>query len=337
MDMAIKMKNKRPTLQDVADLVGVTKMTVSRYLRTPDSVSAPLQEKISAALETLGYIPNRAPDILSKSKSHAIGVLLPSLTNQVFSEVIRGIESVLEPAGYQTMLAHYGYSKEAEESRIATLLSYSVDGLIISESYHTDRVRKMLAVAGIPVIEIMDSVSPPIEQAIGIDNQAAAYAMTECMIKRGRQKIVYFAARMDQRTLLKIRGYETAMTDHGLTPLCLKTHNASSFTMGANFLKEALAQQPDTDGIFCTNDDLAIGALYACQKSGIRIPEDIAIAGFHGHDISRAMVPLLATVITPREDMGRLAAEHLLSRLQGNPITQAVIELPFKIDIGESI
>lgn len=330
-------KNKRPTLQDVADLVGVTKMTVSRFLRNPEQVSVPLQTKIADALEDLGYIPNRAPDILSKSKSHAIGVLLPSLTNQVFAEVIRGIESILEPAGYQTMLAHYGYSKEAEESRIATLLSYGVDGLIISESYHTERVRKMLSVAGIPVIEIMDSVSPPIEQAIGIDNQAAAYAMTQFMIQRGRQKIVYFAARMDQRTLFKIKGYEAAMYDNGLAPLCLKTNSASSFTLGAKFLKDALQQQPDTDGIFCTNDDLAIGALYACQKAGIKVPEDIGIAGFHGHDISRAMVPLLATVITPREEMGRLAAEHLLSRLQGNPVSQRIIDLPFQIEAGESI
>lgn len=331
------MKKKRPTLQDVADLVGITKMTVSRFLKNPNQVSIPLQTKIADALEELGYIPNRAPDILSKSKSHAIGVLLPSLTNQVFAEVIRGIETVIEPAGYQTMLAHYGYSQEAEEARIATLLSYGVDGLIISESYHTERARKMLAVAGIPVIEIMDSVSPPIEQAIGIDNQAAAYAMTDFMIQRGRQKIVYFAARMDQRTLLKIQGYETAMHDHGLTPLCLKTQSASSFTLGATFLHEALAQQADTDGIFCTNDDLAIGALYACQRAGIKIPQDISIAGFHGHDISRVMVPLLATVVTPREEMGRLAAEHLLSRLEGHPISQTIIDLPFRIEAGESI
>ena len=331
------MKNKRPTLQDVANLVGVTKMTVSRYLRNPDQVSPPLQIKIGEALDHLGYIPNRAPDILSKSKSHAIGVLVPSLTNQVFAEVIRGIESVLEPAGYQTMLAHYGYSKEAEETRIAALLSYNVDGLIISESYHTERVRKMLSVAGIPVIEIMDSVSPAIEQAIGIDNQAAAYAMTECMIKKGHRKIVYFAARMDQRTLLRIRGYQAAMQDNGLTQMCLSTDSASSFTQGEQFMKEALEKQPDTDGIFCTNDDLAIGALYACQKMGIKIPEEMGIAGFHGHNIARVMVPLLATVITPREEMGRLAAEHLLSRLQGNPVSQKVINLPFQIEMGESI
>lgn len=106
------MKKKRPGLQDVADQVGVTKMTVSRYLRDPDRVSQALQAKIAAALDRLGYIPNRAPDILSNATSRAIGVLLPSLTNQVFAEVLRGIEQVTDANGYQTMLAHYGYSPE---------------------------------------------------------------------------------------------------------------------------------------------------------------------------------------------------------------------------------
>ena len=98
------MKKKRPVLQDVADRVGVTKMTVSRFLRNPEQVSVALRGKIAAALDELGYIPNRAPDILSNATSRAIGVLLPSLTNQVFAEVLRGIESVTDAHGYQTML-----------------------------------------------------------------------------------------------------------------------------------------------------------------------------------------------------------------------------------------
>ncbi len=106
------MKKKRPVLQDVADRVGVTKMTVSRFLRNPEQVSVALRGKIAAALDELGYIPNRAPDILSNATSRAIGVLLPSLTNQVFAEVLRGIESVTDAHGYQTMLAHYGYKPE---------------------------------------------------------------------------------------------------------------------------------------------------------------------------------------------------------------------------------
>jgi LacI family gluconate utilization system Gnt-I transcriptional repressor len=108
------MKKKRPVLQDVADRVGVTKMTVSRFLRNPEQVSVALRGKIAAALDELGYIPN----ILSNATSRAIGVLLPSLTNQVFAEVLRGIESVTDAHGYQTMLAHYGYKPEMEQERL---------------------------------------------------------------------------------------------------------------------------------------------------------------------------------------------------------------------------
>lgn len=153
------MKKKRPGLQDVADQIGVTKMTVSRYLRDPDRVSQALQGKIAAALDRLGYIPNRAPDILSNATSRAIGVLLPSLTNQVFAEVLRGIEQVTDANGYQTMLAHYGYSPELEELRLTSLLSYNIDGLILSERHHTPRTLKMIEVAGIPVVKIMDCVA----------------------------------------------------------------------------------------------------------------------------------------------------------------------------------
>ncbi|HEN1306043.1 TPA: LacI family DNA-binding transcriptional regulator, partial [Klebsiella pneumoniae] len=96
------MKKKRPSLQDVADRVGVTKMTISRFLRNPEQVSEKLRGTIARTLDELGYIPNRVPDILSNATSRAIGVLLPSLTNQVFAEVIRGIETVTDAAGYQT-------------------------------------------------------------------------------------------------------------------------------------------------------------------------------------------------------------------------------------------
>lgn len=154
------MKKKRPSLQDVADRVGVTKMTISRFLRNPEQVSEKLRGTIARTLDELGYIPNRVPDILSNATSRAIGVLLPSLTNQVFAEVIRGIETVTDAAGYQTMLAHYGYQAEKEEDRLVSLLSYNIDGLILAERTHTPRTLKMLATAGIPVVELMDSVSP---------------------------------------------------------------------------------------------------------------------------------------------------------------------------------
>ena len=120
----MKPKNKRLALQDIADRVGVTKMTVSRYLKDPIQVSKATGEKIQAVIDEVGYVASRVPDILSNSTSKAIGILIPSISNQVFSAVVQGIESVTEPSGYQTMIAHYGYDKEIEEKRIEAMLSY---------------------------------------------------------------------------------------------------------------------------------------------------------------------------------------------------------------------
>ncbi|MDP8078667.1 gluconate operon transcriptional repressor GntR [Phocoenobacter skyensis] len=331
------MKNKRPTLQDIASHLGITKMTVSRYLRNPNSVAVATQQKIATALEEFGYIPNRAPDILSNAKSHAIGVLVPSLTNQVFANVIKGIETVTDPAGYQTMLAHYGYSIKKEEQRIESLLSYNVDALILSENHHSPRTLKMLKVANIPIIEIMECSEIGSYQAIGFDNVAAAQSMTETMINRGHKQIVYFSARMDKRTQLKMQGYTKAMQKHGLTPHCITTEESSSFSLGAKQLHQTLGKYPDTNGIFCTNDDLAIGALFECQRLGIKVPEQIAIAGFHGHNVGQSMTPQLATVITPRLEIGKVAATQLLERLNNQPQQSHIINLGYRIHLGESI
>lgn len=331
------MKNKRPGLQDVADMVGVSKMTVSRYLRDKSLVSEALRNKIEQALNSCGYIPNRAPDILSNAKSKAIGVLLPSLTNQVFAEVIRGIESVTDAHGYQTMIAHFGYSPEREETRLTSLMSYNIDGLILSERTHTDRTRQILNVAGIPVIEMMDSISPCIDMAVGFDNFEAARQMTDKIIARGHRNVVYLSARQDERSLIKQQGYEQAMTEAGLEPKSIATEEPSSYSLGAYLFQRAMHRYPETDGIFSTNDDLAIGAVFECQRMGISVPEQISIAGFHGHDVGQAMSPRLASVLTPREKMGEIAAEMLLMRLKGEKVTHNVVDLSFTLLEGGSI
>lgn len=330
-------KRKRPTLQHIADHLGITKMTISRYLRNPEAVAHETGLRIAEAITEFGYIPNRAPDILSNAKSRAIGVLVPSLTNQVFADVIKGIELVTDKAGYQTMLAHYGYSQEKEEQRIESLLSYNVDGIILSENHHSKRTLKMLEVANIPVIEIMDSSEIGIQQAVGFDNISVAQSMVETMISRGHKNIVYFTARMDKRTKLKMQGYEQAMRKYHLEPHSLITDEPSSFTLGAKQLQQALAQYPDIDGIFCTNDDLAIGALFECQRLGIKVPKEMAIAGFHGHDVGQSLTPQLATVITPRLEIGKVAAQELLNRLKGEAQQSSIINLGYQIHLGESI
>lgn len=331
------MKKKRPSLQDVASRVGVTKMTVSRFLRNPEQVSEALREKIARELDSLNYIPNRAPDILSNSTSHAIGVLLPSLTNQVFAEVIRGIESVTDKFGYQTMLAHYGYRAEKEEERLLSLLSYNIDGLILAERTHTPKTMKMLETAGIPVVEIMDSVSPCFDSAVGLDNVEASQQMVSEMIKRGCKRVIYLGARQDERTLMRLNGYEKAMQNAGLPTGSVMTPKSSSYSLGAELLHAARKQYPDLDGLYCTNDDIAIGAIFECQRLGISVPNDIAISGFHGHDVGQVMTPRLASILTPRDEMGQQGADLLLKRMKGKIARGQVIDVGFRIIKGESI
>ena len=330
-------RKRRPTLQDIADLTGVTKMTVSRYLRDPSTVAEGTRERIAAAVEELGYIPNRAPDMLSNATSKAIGILIPSLSNQVFSAVIHGIEAVTRPAGYQTLLAHYGYSPEREEEQVASLLSYNVDGLILSDTQHTDRTRKMIATAGIPVVETMDLPLSPIDMVVGMDHRAAARAMVTEMLRRGRRKVVYLGARLDVRTQLRMEGYYQAMADFGLNGQHLLTEQSSSFTLGGQLLEQAMARYPDLDGLFCTNDDVAVGALLQCQARWIPVPQQIAIAGCNALDIGHAMTPKLASISTPREAIGREAAAMLLARLNGQPQTEHRKDMGFSLYEGESL
>lgn len=331
------MKKKRPVLQDVADRVGITKMTVSRYLRNPDQVSVALQSRIADALDELGYIPNRAPDILSNATSRAIGVLLPSLTNQVFADVLRGIEAVTDAAGYQTMLGHFGYSAEKEELQMRSLLGWNIDGLILTERTHTPASLRMIETAGIPVLEMMDCVSPCLDLAVGFNNVEAARQMTHAILKKGHRRTVYLGARLDERTLLKNQGYEQAMREANLQPRSIMMEEASSFSMGGTLLQLALERYPDTDSLFCTNDDLAIGAMFECQRRGLRVPDDIAIAGFHGHDITQVVTPALATVLTPREKMGQVSATLLLARIRGEQTGSQQIDVGFTISEGGSI
>lgn len=312
-------------------------MTVSRCLRDPDSVSPKLRERIFSVAEQIGYIPNRAPDLLARATSRSIGVLVPSLTNQVFAEVIQGIEQATEPAGYHLMLAHYGYSEELEERSLASLLSYNVDGVILSDRQHTPRTLRMLETAGIPVIEIMDTYLPALQQAVGYDNQQAGFDMVKEMIRRGRRRIIYLSVRLDERNHQRGEGYRLAMLANGLTPIILHSRQRSSFSVGGELLDRVRREYPHADAIFCTNDDVAVGAYFECLRQGVAVPEEMAIAGFHGHDIGQAMSPRLASVVTPRKAIGKEAAKALLSRLRGEPIRSPIINLGYRIEVGSTL
>ena len=165
----------------------------------------------------------------------------------------------------------------------------------------------------------------------------AARQMTAAIIARGHRHVAYLGARLDERTIIKQKGYEQAMLDAGMTPYSVMVEQSSSYSSGIELMRQARREYPQLDGIFCTNDDLAVGAAFECQRLGLKIPDDMAIAGFHGHDIGQVMEPRLASVLTPRERMGRIGAERLLARIRGEAITPKMLDLGFTLSPGGSI
>ncbi|MFM2621799.1 substrate-binding domain-containing protein [Vibrio owensii] len=334
--MVTLKRKSRPSLQDIADQVNVTKMTVSRYLRDPNLVAERTREKIAKAIEEQGYIHNRAPAMLSKSSSKSIGVLLPSLSNQVFSSFVHGIESITNKRGYEVLLSHYSYSDEIEERRIATLLSYQVDGVILTGTTHTARTLKMLETAGIPIVEAMELTDNPIDLVVGLDHKSAARHAVKSLIIKGKNKIGYFGARLDNRTKYRMEGYDRAILDAGLQKYHFLTSSHSSFTLGRELLERALIECPDLDAIFCTNDDIAIGVILACAEKGIDVPNDISIIGYNALDIGQAISPKLTSVYTPRYEIGQTSAELLLDKVEGKFIDKKFYDLGFTLTQGES-
>lgn len=327
------MKHPRVTLQDIAQLAGVTKMTVSRFLRTPEKVAADTAERIAQVMRELNVTD---ADAAQAGRKPRIGVLIPSFNNQIFADLLAGIESVTQARGYQTLVVNYDYSPRREEEQIAQLLSYPIAGLILTDSAHTLRAETYLGAAKIPLAQVMDLDAPPGRITVGFDNEQAGYDMTEALLASGKRHIVYFGAMSDVRDNKRYRGYCRAMAAQGQTPRQITPHRVSSVSIGADMLAMARERYPQLDGILCTNDDLAVGVLQACLRLGVRVPQEIALSGFHGLDIGQATTPGIASVITPRFDMGKTAAEMLLLRIAGEPCAERH-DLHYRLSLGGTV
>lgn len=330
------MKNNRMTLQDIANLAGLNKMTVSRYLRDPGQVSLRSRELIAKVMEENNYIPNRAPEILLNARSKTIGVLIPSFRNQIFADVLAGIESVTSAYHYQTLIANYEYDSQREEREVLNMLSYNIDGLILTSNQHSDRMVQYVRASGIPVAELMDFGGQQLDIQVGFDNEKAAWDMTNAFLESGKRAVAFFGSMDDPRDLSRFHGTALALAAHGLKAYHMAPRTISSVALGRQMFLQMQQSRPDIDAIFCTNDDLAVGVLLACQSQGIAVPKNMAIAGFHGLEIGRARLQKIASVITPRYDIGKTASEILIARLVGKDAADRV-NLAYQIYYGDTL
>lgn len=334
-----KTANKNITLVDVAVKAGVSAITVSRVINQPEKVSEPLRRQVQAAIDSLGYIPNQFASSLASAKSHVIGVAIPSLSNIVFNDVLRGIYDVAGKANYKVLLVDTHYSPFEEEKMIRTLLSQAPEAMIITGGDQTRACRNMLEKARVPIVQIMELLSDPIDMNIGFSHEQAGHDVVNQMLQTGHSRIAFIGARMDPRVQQRLQGYKTAMeaANKPWDDLVMTTPEPSSIGLGGELFKSLMAEtRGDVDAIFCCNDDLALGALFESQRMNIRVPADLAICGFNDIEAAAFVNPTLTSVHTPRYEMGAKATEMLVHVLEGKKIDNKKVDIGYELKLRKS-
>lgn len=329
---------KRPKLRDIAAAAGVSEMTVSRALRGSGDVSPATRERIQAIAAELGYVPNRIAGALASARVNLVGVVVPSLENHVFPQVVSGVGDGLAGSGMQAFIGATGYDPEREREVVAEMLSWRPAGLIVTGIEHGPETTAMLANAPCTVVEIMDTDGTPLSNAVGISHHQAGLAMAREIARRGYGNIAYAGtgAARDLRGAKRLEGFRQGLAQAGLALVDQELHDGgSSIARGRAMTAALLQRHPQIDCIYYSSDMLSVGGLMHCIANGIAVPGQLALAGFNNLEILEGMPVHLATTDAHRHRIGRRAAQIILEAGQGDaPIVET---LPAEVLPGGSL
>ena len=327
------MPPPKPTLTDVARLAGVSEITVSRVVRGTGPIAPATRARVRAAIDSIGYVPNRAAGTLASSASLFIGVILPSMSNIVFPEVLRGIYDGLAGSPYQPLLGVTDYNRHKEQEILTSLFAWQPMAFILAASDHTDTTRRLLADSGVRVAELMDTEGDIVDLAVGFSHRQAGYDSGRHLISRGYRRFGYVGHdwESDLRARFRYEGLVAALTEAGLT-LSGEVHatGQSSVQGGTRMLARLLGEAPDIDVAVFANDDMAVGGYFHCMAAGIRVKDDLALFGFNGLDIGQAIPMPLSTVRSNRFLIGRTAAERIIAEPK-RPANREVVDTGYEI------
>ncbi len=312
-------KQVQTTLRDIAVAANVSEMTVSRALRNKDTVAKNTREKILKIVDDLGFVPNKIAGSLATSSSSLIAVIIPSLCNQVFTEVLTGITDYLETTGYKAVIGISEYDIDKEEELIRSMLSWRPSGLIVSNKARTERTRKLLKQSGIPIVEIMEIEREPVDSCVGVDHFEAGVLMAHHFLKQGYRHIGYVGwSNRDLTAAERFRGFNKVLTDNDLEVVGIQEFDQPvDMNRGKQGLARLLENHSQLDAVYFPNDIAAIGGYFHCLAAGIDVPSELAIGGFSGLEIGQLMPVPLTTVKIGRFEIGQLSAGIIIDRLNG--------------------
>lgn len=322
------MQRRTISIADIARAAGVSHSTVSRALRDSPLISAEVRERIRLIADDMGYMPNGIAQSLQTQRSQTIGLVVTSIGDPFFDDIMRGVEEMARPAGYSVFLSASHNDPDEEIRAIETLHRRRVDGVIVAASRigqeHAPRIARMR----VPTVLINGQSESPDEQmhTARIDDEAGARMAVEHLLALGHRAIGYLGA--GNRPLSnrrRLAAYGAALRDAGIAPdPAWQVVAPSEDTIhdddvaAGQALVHALTQAAVT-AIFCYNDMLAVGALLGCRTLGIAVPADLSIVGFDDIALAEYVTPPLTTIRQPRRDLGRSAMTMLLDLLDDRP------------------
>lgn len=328
------------TLRDVSEASGVSEMTVSRVLRNRGDVSEATRERVLSAAKALGYVPNKIAGGLASQRVNLVAVIIPSLSNMVFPEVLTGISQVLDDTGLQPVVGVTNYSPEREEQVLYEMLSWRPSGVIVAGLEHSEASCAMLRNAGIPIVEIMDVDGEAIDSVVGISHRRAGREMARTILAAGYRKIGFLGTQMphDHRARKRFEGFTAALAEEGLELTATEFYSGGSALLkGREMTQAILARRPDLDFLYYSNDMIGAGGLLHCLDAGIDVPNTLGLAGFNGVELLDGLPRRLATMDACRLEIGRAAAEILSGKSQDGRTSGVRIELSPRLDPGQTI
>ena len=319
------------TLTHVAKLAGVSAITISRALNSPDLVSADTLKRVRDAVSRTGYVPNLMAGGLASNRSRLVAALIPTIAGSVFLETVQAMTDSLASAGYQLMLGQSGYTGAREDALLDAIIGRRPDGIVLTGIMHSQEGRRRLLSAGIPVVETWDYTPTPIDMLVGFSHEKVGERVADWMHARGYKRPAILTAD-DHRAGLRRAGFESRLRELGLAKNAACVVDApSTLGNGRAGLIELLAQDAKLDFVFCSSDVLAHGVITEAQAQGLRIPDDLGVLGFGDLGFSADLHPALSTVHVDGAAIGQQAAQFIIDRQAGGDIGPRVRDIGFSI------
>ncbi len=325
----MKKPEKNITVRWLARKAKVSVATVSRVLRQPGAVAPQTRERILGLIEKHRFVPDGRAATFSSRRSGLVGLIVPTISNSIYAEFTEAIQSRLQEAGLDLLIANANYSPEIESVIIRKLIESRAEGVILTGYKRDPALYQLLRHYKIPFVVTWSTSPKRSVPAISFDNRAAAIEATEMLIKLGHRRIglICGVTSINDRAAQRLQAYRDVLARNRIPfdpdlvaerPFEIEASNDAATRL------VSLAKPPTA--LFCANDIQALGALFACQRLKIRVPQDISIIGFDDLPITRVVNPPLSTVHVPARRMGYAAAEALINAARKNiPVCSEII------------